>query len=85
MKLIDFVIIGVILVIVALAAWYVIRAKKRGAKCIGCPSGDCCCSKSAQGQSKGKNNVPCSCSCGGCASCTATESSGESETEPSEK
>ncbi|MBR2907228.1 MAG: FeoB-associated Cys-rich membrane protein [Clostridia bacterium] len=39
---IDFVIIGIVLVIVALAVWYVIRAKKRGARCIGCPSGGSC-------------------------------------------
>ena len=46
----DFIIIGVVLVIVALAAVYIYRAKKSGKKCIGCPdsgscSGNCgCCS-----------------------------------------
>lgn len=45
----------VILAIVVFAAQYIIRAKKRGQKCIGCPhSGHC-----------GKNNGS-SCSCGGC-------------------
>lgn len=44
----------VILLIVALAACYVIRQKKRGAKCIGCPAG-CNCGK------QGKNGC-----CGGC-------------------
>lgn len=35
----------ILLVIIALSAGYVIRAKKRGRKCIGCPEGGCgCCS-----------------------------------------
>ena len=34
--------IGVIVLVVGLAALYVIRAKKKGKKCIGCPdSGSC--------------------------------------------
>ena len=45
----DILIIAIILAIVALAAAYVIRAKKSGQKCIGCPhsktcSGGCGCS-----------------------------------------
>ena len=32
----------VLVAIIALAAWYVIRAKKRGQKCIGCPSAGSC-------------------------------------------
>ena len=45
----DIIIIAVVLIIVALAAGYVIRAKKRGRRCIGCPEGHCpgncaCCS-----------------------------------------
>lgn len=36
-------IIGIVLlVIVGFAARYVYKAKKNGAKCIGCPSGGCC-------------------------------------------
>ena len=43
-----------VLVIVGLAAGYVIRAKKRGQKCIGCPDGGCKCSgKSCCGCGKG--------------------------------
>ncbi len=73
---IDFVIIGVVLVIVALAAWYVIRAKKRGAKCIGCPSGDCCCSKSCKGNEKGTEET---CSCGCCGGVSAENGGGKPE------
>ena len=37
--------IGVIVLIVGLAAGYVIKSKKKGSKCIGCPESgsDCCC------------------------------------------
>lgn len=35
------VIIAVVLVIVALAGRYIYREKKRGVKCVGCPSGGC--------------------------------------------
>ncbi len=36
------IVIGVVLLIVGLAAWYVLKAKKSGKKCIGCPhSGSC--------------------------------------------
>ena len=46
----DFIVILIVLTIVGLAAGYVIRAKKKGRKCIGCPEGSCsgncgkCCS-----------------------------------------
>lgn len=46
--MVDFVIVAVIAAIVVGAAAYVIRQKKRGAKCIGCPyagSADCSCHK----------------------------------------
>ena len=38
----DYIIIGIIAVIVGGAACFVYRAKKKGAACIGCPySGEC--------------------------------------------
>lgn len=37
MNAVDYIVIGVIVLILALAAFYVIRAKKNGKKCIGCP------------------------------------------------
>jgi len=52
----DFIIIAVLLALVGLAAAYVIRAKKSGRKCIGCPDG-CSCSKKNDGSS-------CGCGCG---------------------
>lgn len=38
----DWIILGVILLIVAAAALYIIRQKKKGAKCIGCPYAKSC-------------------------------------------
>lgn len=50
----NVIIVVILLAIIGLAAGYIIRAKKSGRKCIGCPDG-CSCSK--QG---GK------CGCGSC-------------------
>jgi len=52
----DIIAIAVVLILVGGAAAYIIRAKKRGEKCIGCPS-----SKSCSGSCKGN--------CSGCTSC----------------
>ena len=38
----DIIVIAVVVVIAALAAWYIIRAKRSGKKCIGCPDGGSC-------------------------------------------
>lgn len=51
----DFIIVVVLLVIIGAALIYIRRAKKSGAKCIGCPSG-CSCS--------GKKDESEGCSCG---------------------
>ncbi len=42
MEPIDFIIIGIIAAIVILALVYIIRAKKSGKKCIGCPDEKSC-------------------------------------------
>lgn len=42
MKLIDIAIIAVIALILGLVIFYIHRAKKKGIKCIGCPSGGTC-------------------------------------------
>lgn len=55
---IDFIIIGVIIVIVGGAIAYIVKKKKSGAKCIGCPySGEC-------GKASNKDNK-CTCGCSG--------------------
>lgn len=53
----------VLLAIVGLATWYVIRARKRGVKCIGCPDGAKCGSGGGCGSCSGGCSGNCS-SCG---------------------
>lgn len=47
MNLTDYVIIAAVGLILALAVFYILRQKKKGKKCIGCPYGASCCSKSS--------------------------------------
>ena len=42
MKPIDYVILAVLAVIVGLVIFYIVRSKKSGAKCIGCPHSKTC-------------------------------------------
>ena len=42
MQPIDFAVIGVIAAIITLCILHLVRAKKRGDKCIGCPYGKQC-------------------------------------------
>ena len=53
----NLIIIAVLAVIVALAVFYIIKAKKSGKKCIGCPDSSSC--------NAGKCGGNCSC-CAGC-------------------
>ena len=48
MGLVDIIVIAAIVLVVGAASFYIIKAKKSGKKCIGCPDG-CCCSKSGEG------------------------------------
>jgi len=44
----NFIVIAIILAVLGLVIWYLVRAKKRGQKCVGCPhscpskNGGCC-------------------------------------------
>ena len=58
----NFVLIAILVLILGGATLYLIRAKKRGVKCVGCPSGSEC----------GKNASVCS-GCSGCASAETKE------------
>lgn len=49
----NFIIGAIVVLIVGSAIAYIIKAKKSGAKCIGCPSGGCC-----------SGNETCACDCG---------------------
>ena len=52
--MIDFAIGAVVGLILAAAIFYVIRAKKRGQKCIGCPQSGACGGKCAEKKKKKK-------------------------------
>ena len=54
----DIILVAVLLAILGLAVWYIIKAKKSGKKCIGCPDG--CCPSQSSGESCG-----CGCGCDG--------------------
>ncbi|MBP3503528.1 MAG: FeoB-associated Cys-rich membrane protein [Bacilli bacterium] len=51
MKPIDFIIIAAIIIIIGLAVIYIVRAKKSGQKCVGCPYSKTC--------GKSSNNCTC--------------------------
>ena len=59
MGLVDWIVIAVIALIIGGAAAYIIKAKKSGKKCIGCPDSCSCGAKS-------KDQDGCSCCGGGC-------------------
>ena len=61
--MIDCIVIGILVVIIAAAAFYVYKAKKSGKKCIGCPDSGSC----------GKG----SCGSGGCSGCGCCGGSSE--------
>ena len=46
----DLIVIAIVVVIVGSALGYIIRAKKRGVKCIGCPAGGNCTSCPSSGE-----------------------------------
>ena len=52
----DIIVIAVIVLIIGGASAYIVKAKKSGKKCIGCPDGGSC---------KGTGCGGCTCTCGG--------------------
>lgn len=52
----DLIIVIILLVIIGAAVFYIVKSKKNGAKCIGCPAGANC-------PSKNGGNSGCSCGC----------------------
>jgi len=54
--MVNLIIVIVLLLIIGAAALYVIKAKKKGVKCIGCPAAGNC-------PSKNGGNTDCSCGC----------------------
>ncbi|MBQ6832601.1 MAG: FeoB-associated Cys-rich membrane protein [Oscillospiraceae bacterium] len=40
--MIDYIVIGVVVLVVAAAGWHIYSQKKKGVKCIGCPDSKTC-------------------------------------------
>lgn len=55
----NVVVIAVLLLVIGAAVTYIVRAKKRGVKCIGCPAGGSC-----AGNCGGKCSEQMECECG---------------------
>lgn len=49
----NFIVIGILLILVGAAVLYIRKEKKKGKSCIGCPSAGCC-SKKGCGNAKGR-------------------------------
>ena len=58
----DFIIVSVVLLLIGAAMVYIVKEKKRGVKCIGCPNGGC----SHNNEGLGGCGGNCSGSCSGC-------------------
>ena len=57
MKPVDFIVIGIIVIIIGLAVFYIVKAKTSGQKCIGCPYAKQCgnkCNGGCSGKSENK-------------------------------
>lgn len=50
----DFIVVGILLLLVGAAVFYLWKEKKKGTKCIGCPSAGCCSGKTCGGTENGK-------------------------------
>lgn len=46
----DLIVGGIVVVLVGLALFYIIKSRKKGIKCIGCPEGSHCCSCHCSGE-----------------------------------
>ena len=57
---VDYIILAVIALILGASAWFIWRSKKKGVKCIGCPSGKDCGRQVSHG---------CSSTCASCSGC----------------
>ena len=52
----DWIVVGILLVLVGAAFFYIWKEKKKGRRCIGCPSAECC---PAKGYGKARENCNC--------------------------
>ena len=52
----NFIILGILLIIVGTASYYIYKEKKKGSRCIGCSSSGCCSAKKSENKTE-----PCKC------------------------
>lgn len=63
----DFIIGVVLVVILGAAITYIVKAKKNGVKCVGCPSGSSCggnCGSNCDSKQDGRSGCSCGCRSG---------------------
>ena len=72
MQLIDWIVLAVIALIVGAAMAYIIKAKKSGKKCIGCPDSGSC-GKASEHSGCTGSCTSCGCGCGKTASSETQE------------
>ena len=54
---------AIIVALVAAALTHIVRAKRRGVKCIGCPDAGCCCQSTAESAASGDDDAAGGCGC----------------------
>ena len=79
MELIDIIVIAVIVLIIGGASAYIIKAKKSGKKCIGCPD-SCSCHTNKKPERSGSSCSSCS-SCSCCSGCCGAEETDDTDTD----
>lgn len=53
----DLIVIAAVAAILGLAVWFIVRSRKKGIQCVGCPDAKTCASRGCSGK------------CGGCGGC----------------
>ena len=79
MELVDIIVIAVIVLVIGGASAYIIKAKKSGKKCIGCPD-SCSCHTKSKNESSGSFCTSCS-SCSCCSDCCGAEETDNTDTD----
>lgn len=60
MSAVDFIVLGVVAALLALAINKIVKDKKKGVKCSGCSEG-CACSESSKSSKSSKSSESCEC------------------------
>ena len=56
----DLIVIAAVAAILGLAVWFIVRSRKKGIQCVGCPDAKTCASRGCSGKCGGGGG------CGGC-------------------